>query len=843
MERGSFYAITNTLKFKTCGLTALLLIGTMVEAHATNYLSQSQSGTAFRDRDKDGVFDDAEDTAMTDQIGRFRLPAGRGRLYLQGGSDTLAGYPNNHLLTTPKTANSVGILTTIWQALKDRHEPSRKIANLLAVPVTATPAHFSAKPIERLKIGSKAELLLKRDAQLSQLLRVVDALLIAHADQDTRLTFPLVAVNSATGFPEDEIAGALVDSLIEEIQPGKRGWKNIDLTIPDTVKRILVSTLVRLSLPVPADVDLHQTAAAVSALNTIIDETGRANPALFSSLQSRGVALARLVAEGQYARLADMTVGLTPAFTTVWEDTGSSPIDGITHDRRPILRGVVAPEAAKVTVDIGEGPSEATLESGGVWSFRPAKDLADGSYSCTAYGHGADGKQSPPSVPMTLIVDTIAPSEAKVDTLATSDTTPVITGTWDPAGNDLIVTVNGRTYGQSMVKSEGTAWSLQVPADHNLPLGTYDVVTAVIDLAGNKSESTASGVLLVESPLARLFHASAPIHFDQKPYLVKLADFNHDNKLDLAVTGNSNRVSLLLGNGDGSFQPALEAPSDEASPMAMHVGKIDADDDLDLQIFGSSSVLLGNGDGSFYAGPALPVPYVELVELNGDGHPDLITIYGEVYVNDGAGRFAATPDFISPVTGESCPGNFSAAGDLDGDGHNDVVQIGSSGCLGILRGTGDGSLQRTSVFQFTSPPDSLKLSDLNGDDRLDIVIVRGRGTVTVLLNDGHGQYLQPADFGTGYQDDRALAIADFDGDSHPDIVVTGGQFKNSMAFLRNNGGGSFEQPIHYVTGDFPWRIDAGDLNADGKPDLVVANWVSGTVSIFLNQGIGGAGVR
>src|SRR5207249_4190368 len=108
--------------------------------------------------------------------------------------------------------------------------------------------------------------------------------------------------------------------------------------------------------------------------------------------------------------------------------------------------------------------------------------------------------------------------------------------------------------------------------------------------------------------------------------------------------------------------------------------------------------------------------------------------------------------------------------------------------------------------------------------------------VGVLLGNGDGFFAAPAYYGTGAFP-RSVAIGDLNGDDKPDVVVAN-QYSNTVSVLLGNGDGSLGRKTNYGTGDGPSSVAIGDLNGDGKPDLAVANFRSGTVSVLRNTGGG-----
>jgi hypothetical protein len=215
-----------------------------------------------------------------------------------------------------------------------------------------------------------------------------------------------------------------------------------------------------------------------------------------------------------------------------------------------------------------------------------------------------------------------------------------------------------------------------------------------------------------------------------------VGDFNGDGLLDLAVANEGTwpnfrdgSVSVLLGNGDGTFQTARNFPAGIA-PWSVAVGDFNGDGNQDLAVanFGSNnvSILLGNGDGSFQQ------------------------------VNYAAG---SSPRSV-------------AVGDFDGDGLPDLAVASASGTVRVLLGNGDGSFQTTHVSYVAGGfPSSAAVADFDGDGFPDLAVANSNSNdVSVLLNDGIWRGPSPPPGGGRFPDaagrpgtapvSRALAVAD-----------------------------------------------------------------------------------
>jgi hypothetical protein len=360
----------------------------------------------------------------------------------------------------------------------------------------------------------------------------------------------------------------------------------------------------------------------------------------------------------------------------------------------------------------------------------------------------------------------------------------------------------------------------------------------------------------------------APMNFDTggAPRSVAAGDFNGDGIPDLVTVsggfGTPGSVSVLLGNGDGSFRPPVNYPIG-MNPTNVVVADFDGDHTLDIAVAsgptgapGSVSILLGNGNGTFRAGGSFPVGVnptsLVAADFNGDGILDLATTNrpdffspASVSVLLGNGNGTFRPAINSP-TGPA-PG-FLVAGDLNRDGHVDLVTLDQPtspiSLVSVLLGNGDGSFRPPVDIQLSSVADSLALADLNGDGSLDLVTA-GRsfadsaGFVSVLLGNGDGSFQPPTSYPAG-PSASFVTVVDVNGDTIPDLIVANGNpgFGGSVSVLQGVGDGSFLAPVTYPTGPGPFALTVADVNGDTHPDIVTANANGNNVSVLLGVGDG-----
>jgi hypothetical protein len=348
---------------------------------------------------------------------------------------------------------------------------------------------------------------------------------------------------------------------------------------------------------------------------------------------------------------------------------------------------------------------------------------------------------------------------------------------------------------------------------------------------------------------------------------VLVADLTGDGYLDL-VTANSgsDTVSVLLSNGDGTFQPQRTFAAGHG-PVALAVADINGDGKPDLIVTDEGtqsdlgdtvSVLLGNGDGTFQAPQTFTVggvpAWVAVADLNGDGRPDIVTAnYADGTVSVLLNETAPGASTLSLVAQPTCqvgadPDSLAVA-DLNGDGIPDLV-VANQGTnaypgdtISVLQGNGDGTFQPQQTYLVGKEPDSVAVADINGDGKPDLVVANyGGGTVSVLLGAGKGVFQPQQTFaaGAGPED---VAVADLNGDGKPDLITANyGRASATVSVLLNEtdsgGAVSFAAPQTVSVGADPRQVAAADFNSDGIPDLVTANSGGGTVSLLTGNGDG-----
>jgi hypothetical protein len=334
------------------------------------------------------------------------------------------------------------------------------------------------------------------------------------------------------------------------------------------------------------------------------------------------------------------------------------------------------------------------------------------------------------------------------------------------------------------------------------------------------------------------------------PTSVAVADFNRDGVLDLAVTDVNSylnaRVFVRLGNADGTFGVA-SAFSVGGNPTAVAAADFNGDAIPDLAVvdtgiantFGDISILIGNGDGTFQAAQTFstgksPMGIV-VTDFNLDGVLDLAVANRDsdtisVLLGNGDGTFQTALTGPAGVYPDAL-----ASGDFDGDGIPDLA-VANEHNIYVMRGFANGGFTIVQVLAQDTNPLTLAIDDVNADGKLDLLIGGGypREGVSVSLGNGDGTFQESAQtFAAGYYL-PSLAVGDFNHDGRLDVAAAN-EFSDDVSLLAGNGDGTFQPPLTFRAGLSPMSAAAGDFNHDGKLDLVVANYRARSVSVLIND--------
>jgi Bacterial Ig-like domain (group 3)/FG-GAP-like repeat len=281
-----------------------------------------------------------------------------------------------------------------------------------------------------------------------------------------------------------------------------------------------------------------------------------------------------------------------------------------------------------------------------------------------------------------------------------------------------------------------------------------------------------------------------------------VGDFNHDGNADLVATsGGDNVVVVLLGHGDGTFSPANGSPITVGNfPEAVKIGDFNGDGLQDLAVANAKddtiSILLGNGDGTFTEASGSPVSvgsfpfFLAVADFDGNGTADIADSNQNgntitILLGNGDGTFTEAGG--SPIAGFNNPAGIVAA-DFDGNGKVDLAVANFTASdpssplsnVRVLLGNNDGTFTDAPGSPITVGVDpwALAAADFNQDGKTDLAVDNygqieqfPTQTLSVLLGNGNGTFAAlgtPIQLGQSPND---LVTADFNGDGTIDFAI------------------------------------------------------------------------
>jgi FG-GAP-like repeat/FG-GAP repeat len=314
-----------------------------------------------------------------------------------------------------------------------------------------------------------------------------------------------------------------------------------------------------------------------------------------------------------------------------------------------------------------------------------------------------------------------------------------------------------------------------------------------------------------------------------------VGDFNQDGILDVVLPGGVEQNdqfpvvgSLFLGVGDGTFQFPVSVPI-SLGAYALGAGDFNGDGTLDLAAALDGNVVqvrLNLGAATFRTPPILlprrSTSINACMDFNGDGKPDILsTTYSPTGITVSLANGDGT--FQSPKFSPSVGAAAIVVADFNNDGTLDVA-TGDGGAISILLGNGDGTFQKPINEYDSVGAYSIAAGDFNRDGNLDLV-TEGIDGVAMFLGHGDGTFMKPTKlYSTFNLYTDAIVVADFNNDGNPDTAFAVGGVP--IYVLLGNGDGTFQPSIQVNLSFFPAELIASDINGDGKPDLLVGEQTS-----------------
>jgi alpha-tubulin suppressor-like RCC1 family protein len=391
----------------------------------------------------------------------------------------------------------------------------------------------------------------------------------------------------------------------------------------------------------------------------------------------------------------------------------------------------------------------------------------------------------------------------------------------------------------------------------------YELAIPLSEIEADSASSTISLAFAaygtMAAPVPITFRAPVSYLSGGQPYGITTGRFNNDDNLDIvSINSNENILSVLLGNGNGTFASRTTSSSIAAGTW-VDTGRFNNDtyDDLAITCSSGIAVQLANGDGTF----AAPVLYgagtspntVVVADFNNDTNLDLAVTNNDsdnvsILLGTGSGTFGTASNI---GLGSNAEPSRMVAADLNKDGRTDLAIVCgdryTDNKVIVLLGNIDASY---TLKPCTNTGDSTTVSaigitaaELDNDTNIDLALAHFENNpsaspdyISTLIGDGTGGFTNSVygwgtfDVGNGAVD---ITSADFNGDGYIDLASTN-RYSSSISVLANRWEQTLQQKADFPTGSDPMCITTGDFNNDLKPDLA-ATTVSGNVAVLINN--------
>ncbi len=434
---------------------------------------------------------------------------------------------------------------------------------------------------------------------------------------------------------------------------------------------------------------------------------------------------------------------------------------------------------------------------------------------------------------------------------------------------------------RQLLLSAGSLSGGNAQIQQHLPAGTYWLEVSGAGVSG----AAATGGYHLATSFVASTAPFADLQVEPEAVAIAAADLNADGIPDLVVADQlTGDISVLLGVGDGTFQPA-QSIQVGSGPDAIAIGKFTGSVHVDIAVAnqqsGDVSILLGNGDGTFqpavsYAIGGAPTAIVA-GDFDGNGALDLAVAdadpgggNGSVVILNGVGdgTFTVGSPIAVSVDPSAVPLNAVdpdaiVAGHFGGDVALDLAVANRnvdqdfnslrSGTVSILRGDGHGNFTASGQYTVGDQPTSIAVGDINGDGQLDLAVANAGDDDVSLLYGGAAASFQPrpvldlrnegpvnnsggSNFGT-VPFTSSVALGDFNGDGHLDVALANSG-DDRVLIAAGNGSGGFGATSSIAISGGPEALVLADFLGNHRLDFATPNGFAATVSVRLGLGDG-----
>jgi len=446
-----------------------------------------------------------------------------------------------------------------------------------------------------------------------------------------------------------------------------------------------------------------------------------------------------------------------------------------------------------------------------------------------------------------IVLASVVPAQLMAQNAIPQVNQPLSPTVATPGGAAFTLTVNGTGFATgAVIKWNGSARATTVVSAQQLtaPISAADIATAKTAVVTVTNPAPGGGTSVpvlfeVTKSSTGTFFARNDISVNATAMAVAVGDFRGIGKQDLAIANSANSIDVKLGNGDGTFQAAVNYPIASGFPIAIVPADVNGDGKLDLVVLLGHTkmvlILTGNGDGTFTTGQQFATgtnpQAVTVADVNNDGKLDLLVANSgdntvSVFRGNGDGTFQTKLDYITGGGPDSV-----AVGDFNGDGLLDLaVSNATDSTVSVMINGGSGTYPTHVDYATAGSPTWVVTADFNKDGKLDLAVAAAAGKVSILKNNGDGTFATHVDYPVSLNPQMMVA-ADLNGDGQLDLADVN-YTNNSVSVLLGVGDGTFKSQEVFPTNAAPGWLSLGDFNGDGRIDMAVVDTTAGGVTIL-----------